>query len=80
MKNLAKTLLKSLAGMLFVALIVVNVQIGNSASTFFNTSNINQANAGNCPVGDDPCGFYRFPDGTKIGEFGEVIVVTPEEN
>jgi len=82
MKSLMNMLVKGFAGVLFVALLAVNVQGGTSGSNFLDSStfNVQTAKAGNCPVGSDPCAFYSFPDGTQIGELGEVIVVTPDKN
>jgi hypothetical protein len=67
-----------IGGLLFITLLTFNIQIGND-SNFLQDKKFQKANAGNCPVGGDPCGFYEFPDGTTIGEFGEVIVVTPRK-
>jgi hypothetical protein len=67
-----------IGGLLFITLLTFNIHIGNDGN-FLLDKKFQKANAGNCPVGDDPCGFYEFPDGTTIGEFGEVIVVTPQE-
>ena len=79
MNNFINILTKGLASITFVALLAVNVQVGNGSMTS-DSVGVQNAKAGNCPVGTTKCSVYVFPNGKKYWEYGEVIVVTPEEN
>lgn len=74
-----KYLFNSLAGMLFIALLAVNVQVGNGNSFLgFGENFVNDANA-SCPLHPEICYVVEYPDGTRDFELG-AIIITPEEN
>jgi hypothetical protein len=79
MKTLMNTLMKGLAGFVFVALLAVNVQIGNSNGLLdIGKSTISEAKA-KCPPAYDWCAIYQYPDGTTLIEVGQPIIITPDE-
>jgi len=80
MKALINNLAKGMAGVVFLALLAVNVQIGTD-STLFSTAKVqlNEAKA-KCPPKIDGCMMIEFPDGPIYIEVGQPIVVTPVDD
>lgn len=79
MNNLGKLIVNILTAVLFIVLLVVNVQVG-SGSSYFGMEEVQvfkNAKAGNCDPGSDICSTYEFPDGKRYHEIGEIWVVTP---